>query len=570
MLRLAFRLLILLFLALPGYAKSESFYIKDYHSDIYINKNGVVDVVETIKVYFTTKRHGIIRIIPYRYKVDNSLSGRGAFGRVYKISIFNIKVDGFEYSVRKADGNVRIRIGSPDRYVKGDVVYKIRFSMFGVINRFSKHDEFYYNVIGTKWPVRILRSSFNLNLPTELSKDKIKYRVFSGPFGSKHQEPATYFGGTVSCYVDHPLAPHNGLTVVVAFPKGYIGSGGLWLRLKLFMLNNSIFALPFFVFIALFGLWYVVGRDRKRPIAVYYKPPEDMTPAEAGMLIDDTIDNDDLIALIFYWASKGYIEIEEVENKKALFRKRDLLLRKLKDLPETAKEFEKIIFYGLFDNRDVVRVSSLRNGFYQTMNDAKSSLDSYIKELRLYEKGTRKLGLILKMVAMGFFGLSFVFFIQFEMKYFTAFVLTGVIFFVFGKIMPKKSSKGTDRYFAIRGFKEFMERAEKDRLKRLLDEDPDYFYNTLSFAIAFGELKKWARKFDDLVSQPPNWYRTDRHGAFSAYTFATMMDRDITMMGQTFTSQPSSSGSSAASGSSGFGGGGFSGGGFGGGGGSSW
>jgi len=43
--------------------------------------------------------------------------------------------------------------------------------------------------------------------------------------------------------------------------------------------------------------------------------PDNITSAEAGFFIDDKTDNRDLLSLIFYWAAKGCIEIEETEKK---------------------------------------------------------------------------------------------------------------------------------------------------------------------------------------------------------------------------------------------------------------
>lgn len=47
---------------------------------------------------------------------------------------------------------------------------------------------------------------------------------------------------------------------------------------------------------------------------------------------------------------------------------------------------------------------------------------------------------------------------------------------------------------------------EADKLKALIDEDPEYYYHNLSWAIAFGLEDKWARKFKDLFSKKIPWY----------------------------------------------------------------
>ncbi|WP_022670233.1 DUF2207 domain-containing protein [Hippea alviniae] len=552
----------------PISSKAEYFYIKDYHVNLYIHKDAVIDVEETIKVHFLQPRHGIIRKIPYKYRVSDSAKKHfRTSGDYYEISIYNVKVENFKYSTRKRGKYLYIKIGDRLKYVNGDVVYKISYTINGAINFFKDHSELYYNVIGVEWPVKIEKASFDIMLPTTLPKSEIKYLVFSGTYGSTHKEEATYSDGILSCELMHQLKPRNGLTVVLWMPKGYLKKSFAG-SIKLFLLNNKIFALPIFTFLILFLIWYYKGKDEKIPIMARYKPPENITPAEAGVLINDRIDNHDLIALIFWWANKGYLEIEETTKKSALFKKKDIVLIKKKDLPDDAEEYEKVIFNGLFPTKNVnaVRVSSLRNKFYKTMELAKDMLDERIKEDNLYTKGSRGIGITLIFISMIMLGFAGINFFDFNLSSAFAFLITAIICFVFGRIMPQKTSVGLKKYSAIKGFKEFMDRAEKDRLKRLLDENPNYFFDTLAYAVAFGDLKKWAEKFKDLNIQPPNWYRSDHFHTFSVMSFADTIDHNLSTMATEFTSSPSGSGSSGFSG----GGGGFSGGGMGGGGGSSW
>jgi len=59
----------------------------------------------------------------------------------------------------------------------------------------------------------------------------------------------------------------------------------------------------------------VRGRDpRVGPIAVQYAPPEGMSPAEAGTLVDEQAAMRDITATIVDLAVRGYIVIEEKEK----------------------------------------------------------------------------------------------------------------------------------------------------------------------------------------------------------------------------------------------------------------
>ncbi|MBQ2258999.1 MAG: DUF2207 domain-containing protein, partial [Spirochaetales bacterium] len=113
------------------------------------------------------------------------------------------------------------------------------------------------------------------------------------------------------------------------------------------------------------------------------------------------------------------------------------------------------------------------------------------------------------------------------------------------------------------GYRDFINLVEIDKLKLLIDEDPEIFYHTLSFAMAFGLEETWAKKFKGLYIPAPSWY-VSTTPISDAYFYSRMSRR----WRQTFSAQLAKSapvsgggGHSTFSGSSGFSGGGFSGGG---------
>jgi uncharacterized membrane protein len=96
--------------------------------------------------------------------------------------------------------------------------------------------------------------------------------------------------------------------------------------------------------------------------------------------------------------------------------------------------------------------------------------------------------------------------------------------------------------------------------------DRNLFSKFLPYAIALDVEDKWAKAFEGIIQEPPQWYAS--HGGFrtfSPYQFTRSLNSATASMASAMYSAPRSSGTS-----SGGGGGGFSGGGFGGGGGGSW
>jgi len=143
--------------------------------------------------------------------------------------------------------------------------------------------------------------------------------------------------------------------------------------------------------------------------------------------------------------------------------------------------------------------------------------------------------------------------------------LCGVLFLAFAGAMPRRTRKGRAAYEAILGFKEFMERVDRDRLERSGGRDAGHFERILPYAVVLGVADRWADAFADLYTEPPSWYAGRNVGHFRPQRFVSDLGRSLHSLGQAMRTQPQ-----GGSGSSGLGGGGFSGGGFGGGGGGSW
>ena len=126
------------------------------------------------------------------------------------------------------------------------------------------------------------------------------------------------------------------------------------------------------------------------------------------------------------------------------------------------------------------------------------------------------------------------------------------------KYLPKRTPYGNEILGKLKGFKNFLETAEKEKLEAMVMKDPTYFYNILSYAYVLGVSDKWIKKFESISLKAPSRY--DSPNTFNMRTFESFMD-------STMTSAQSNMSSSNSGGSSG---GGSSGGGSGGGGGGSW
>jgi uncharacterized membrane protein len=482
--------------------------------------------------------------------------------------IENIKVPHWKFAVKKSGDYENIQIGSADKQVEGDQQYIIKYRVLNAINFFKNHSEFYYNLVGNQWATTIDSADFQIELPEAL-KDTPYYFIASGSYGSKENNTVTRWTGNkiFSGHITKPLRANEGLTVGIAFPQDYLIKPDYTFR------GIGWLALPIVAFIAMYYTWKKWGKDEKLTIQTEYYPPENISPSVSGYIIDDKLDQRDLTALVPYWGAGGFLKVNEIQKSSLLgiIKSKDYEFIKVKELPDTALQFEKTLFAGIFNTGDKVKLSDLKNVLYTTMQTAKSQLENEINDDDYYVKYSRGMGcffpfLGIAAAVIGFFALVDDW--QEKLWLGIGLIASGIILISFGVFMSKKTKKGTLLYQKLLGFKEFIKTVEKDRLQEFLKQDENYFDKVLPYAIVFDMADKWKDKLKGLEIPPPKWYSGYYPGStFNTVMFMNSLDHSMNEMTSSFYSSPRSSGSSGGSFS---GGGGFSGGGFGGGGGSSW
>ncbi len=545
--------------------------IQQYDVSVIVNKDASLDITETILVHFSESRHGIIRMIPYKYalaplpagtqKAERQLESNG----YAQIIINDIHVSDYDFAVSNRGNYKEIKIGSKNKYVDGLQKYIIHYRLLNTINFFADHSELYLNIIGDQWDTSIDSASFSIELYDALPSTP-SFFVATGATGSKENNTVSQwtnnkiFSGSTTI----ALQPNQGLTVGIVFPDGFL------IKQNYMLLGIAWLLLPVFVLILMFRIWKKRGKDEELTITTQFYPPNNVSPSVSGYIIDNKLNKRDLTALVPYWGAAGYLQVKETEKKAllGLIKTTEYEFIKLKDLPETAMSFEKTLFNGIFETGNTVALDSLKDKLYVTMNKAKLELEKEVDKGAYYEKYSRGFVFLFLMLGIAAMVYGFIQLISnWGNPYWhpVAFIISGVIIIFFGIFMIKKTPKGNELYKQLAGFKEFIQKVDKDRLALFLKEDEHYFDKVLPYAIVFDVADTWKDKLKDLDVPPPTWYVGNYNG-FNTYMFLNSLDHSMNEMSKSFYSTPSSSGSSGGS----FGGGGFSGGGFGGGGGSSW
>ncbi len=535
--------------------------ISDYFVAVTVSPGGYVEVAEVIAVSFDLPRHGIIREIPYSYR----LSTGERFN--LRIAVEDVRADGEKAPVKVArrGGRLILRIGDPDRYVEGTVAYLIRYRVERALRAYGDEVELYWNAIGTEWTMPIDKARVEVRLPEAIPADAIRYVAYQGPYGSTEAFPLTQEGNVLRGEATG-LRPGEGIAVAVRFPKGYVELPGVGRKLLWFLSDNLYAGIPVLTLLGMFGIWWRWGRDPKKgTIPVEYAPPKEVHPAAAGVLVDDRLDPQDIVAGIISLATKGYLEIVEVGGDGEPEDYELRLLPKEGRLPR----FERNLLRKLFKGRKekTVRLSDLKYEFYEEVPALAAEIYMDLTEKGLYPANPdrvrnfyRTLGTVTVFLGLGlgifagslYLGLSV--------------GISGIIIYLFAPYMPRKTRKGMEVLRRVLGLEEYIRRAEKPYLEFAAAEK--HFEELLPYAMAFGMVEKWAWKFEGLLKRPPSWYRGS-FPSYSPYLFGTRLFLFHSVARDTFMARPRSAGGGWRGGSA-FGGGGFSGGGMGGGGGSSW
>ncbi len=179
-------------------------------------------------------------------------------------------------------------------------------------------DELYWNSTGHEWDMPIREAEVVVRLPPAAAG--VEAWGYTGRQGSTEQAVEVQTEGPEArIRTTRSLNPYEGLTVSVAWNPGVVQRPTAADRAVQRAVDFWPAALPPLALVLMFVTWRAHGRDpdRKR-LMVHYHPPEDLSPAEVGTLVDHEAEIHDLTSTLVDLAVRGYISIEEKERSGVL------------------------------------------------------------------------------------------------------------------------------------------------------------------------------------------------------------------------------------------------------------
>ena len=619
----------LLLVSACAFADLGGFYYENVKYEAYVHKNNVWDVKETFVINFLEPRHGFYRFIPMKFSlwhdVTNSSGEKSREEFPYIVDVDDVEVSGgpVHEQTEEMDNHI-IQIGDADRMVEGIQTYVISYKFKYPDDRVATKDILFHTILGADFKENIRHFDFRIEFEKPLPQKAVdNLRWYSGSYGSEsniipidYEATTTYIAGMCDS-----IQPNHAITAYMELPEGYYEG----VEKVQYFWHYLWLALTVVCLLVIFFRAFTIDRGRNVVKTIEFYPPDGISSAEVGVIIDNSADEGDISSLIPWFAEHGYLRIDEIENKK-------IELTKLRNLPDNAPIYQKKLMSLFFSKgRNTVRLNQLGDKSLE-MNGVKSALKKVFSEdgrknlvktdswvymyIPLLLFGTLTiatnivqyftvdelflagfiwllpagLGLSLRLAGSDsdlyssafkrviFFLVKFTIMAMVALMYsqctdygspmadweiFLFFLVNFLALELCGRFKLNTAYR-IDMMGRLLGFKEFIETAEKENLERLQMEDATYFYRVLPYAMVFGLANTWARKFRTITVEKPDWYSTA--GIYSGTNFTNHL---VSSVNDTVRSHVSSCSHSSSSGGH-HGGGGFSGGGGGGGGGGSW
>lgn len=618
-------LFLLTLLILPTLLFAENFYIDRYDIDVTLNEDGSAHIDENLLVVFTNPSHGIYRDIQDVFENPTNM-WKDILADVSNIS------SNLPFSVENSSEFTSIKIGSSSSLMEGPQEIRISYDYDLGGDIYPDYDEFYYNFISAAWDTEIRNINIRATFPKPVDEDLlfITYGSYGSdkrlPFDFSDDRM------TISAHIDklskYQAVTLRAEMEEGYFSKSNIFSEK---KNGILIASGTILSILFLLYAFISYKRYGVDEELTPPITFYppkdYNPMDVGYVYDHSLDMEKEI-----TAMFYYWADKGYLKIREDDGDITLIKQKDIPSEEceaermlfvmvfqrgdevtLEDLERSnfyikvpEKIFPKVTaqFRGkcALEDEKSKKMKSVNNGLLLlstvlisvvvslealgvlTLVLSISSIVVLVISTAIFsslkknwdiKKLGYKIGMSIPIIIVWILASIFVGGVYLTLNSSSLVLLASastILCLILSSLLivfsDKRIEYGQKKLEEILGYKDFIERVEIDKLKTLIDSDPEIFYHTLSFAIVFNLEEKWAKKFESLYIPQCTWYYSSSDALFDAMFYSSLIRRSRRQIVQfnnlnIQNSMPKSGGggSSSFSGSSGFSGGGFSGGG---------
>lgn len=524
--------------------------IRQLDTNLNVAATGNVDVVEQLRISFppTKQRTQFYRVVPIWYQSD-----RSAF--LLDVHVKSVLMDDkvpVPFKSWFAGREFHIKVGDQTTILKGDHKFRIEYEIARGVQFVNGNPQLYLSVTGDQCPFPINNLNVSVNLPKGTDIARVKSTTLFQPPGTMRPLPQRTGAQALKLSMSK-LKPSQGVIVVVDMPKGTVVPHSVLFDWVLKMQKlYQIFVLPVATIILLCAWWWFYGRDPgadKSAMANSWLPPDAVTPAEAGTLIDESCDLRDIVSTLIDLAARGYIKIRILPYSGFLYLDdKDYEFTMVKSAKDPdLKPHEQLFLTALFGTMSgTTYLSAVKGRFAEYLPSIKRLVyenlvaeNLFARDPEIDRRNFLSVGAAVVTAGIGLMAAS-TYHIGGQATA-AGTVLSGVIILLAARAMPRRTSKGVAINRQICKFESMIAYGDKKELKKVASADPNAFSKYLAYAVIFGHSERWASAFAEMIGEFPDWFTVDQSflpDDFNTVRFVRLLKNSMKVIDRALTDTP--------------------------------
>lgn len=532
-------------------AKQSVVGITSYKFDAIVSKDHVYDITKTIVIDVHDQLSEYTLYIPKgNYKVKD------------------IDLKGTDFSVESAAYDYKITLKSPEDFGKGKHKLKLSYKIFAYSDKDKAGDLFYMNVLPSTFDTPIEDMQITVLFPKDFVRDDLQY--FAGQFGVQDvsDKVKVKLEGNELNMTGKNIPENFNIILKANLPEDYWQG-----ELDNSWTSKVIMGLSVIILLILILLWFTGGRDPK--VSVKKGSPDcSIPPPEANYLLSGKVGINDVISMILYLGSRGYLKIIEHEPKK--YRLINL------DNPEREPRYIRNFFNGLFDeeynskrvemNELIKRLGGLEKNLSKNVKSTYSGkemlsvtgrsktyrligiflisimnagivalnfiarytsidfvsaisifamtalatllinmgLDNFYRPNKLLNAFIFTIGTLIMIMVTAY--MSYSIYLSFKDTWTVALYAALVVADIFFICIMKARAKGNAEVVSeVLALRDMIIHSDREDILREMKESKTYFYDIAPYAYAFLMLDRWGNKFKDIDLPGAEWLEPYEH-----------------------------------------------------------
>ena len=447
-----------------------------------IGADAAVAVTETITFGFKSMFTAAFRTIPLRTPDGRLVRVRDVSAHDADGTLVNLRVTEHEH-VLALHTRVPLAMGND-----GDSPLRLSYRIYRALRHTTDGDVLEWTVLPNEWNAFVRRLRVYVHFPSSLPPRADVRMTLTTPTGDPLSATMHYGDRMVWADATEPAGPGDSVRLSLGWPSGHVNFAAPAPLAPFPFVVSQAWAVPAAI-VLLTALASLRGRYAGgRAVVAAYAPPAGLRPGEAGVVIDGRVDPADIVAAVVDLAVRGYVSLERAPHAADV----TVSIGRPWIADREVKPWEAVLLANVFTSPgfpsttlSVLRAPRDTASIREALSDDLGERGFFSSSPIAFRRAGRWLAVIAAAVWM-----QLAWNAGAGVSTFLAIVTSGGALWLLAGVLAARglTPDGRRARHALRGYREFLARVEKDRLEQLPRgalEEP------LAWAIALGVTEGW-------------------------------------------------------------------------------